>query len=127
MSTYDVTYELDEAGWWFTYVPEFQGCHTQGRTLGQARERIREALGLFVDDSDDAELIDHVRLPAQVRRALDAGRSARERAERERERANTAMIRAVRALTKDMQLSVRDAAELLGVSYQRVQQLSKAS
>ena len=34
--------------------------------------------------------------------------------------------KAVKALTRDLGLSVRDAGELLGISHQRVQQLVKA-
>src|SRR5687767_2512437 len=48
VKSYRVTYERDPAGWWVAAVREVPGCHTQGRTLAQARRRIREALGLFV-------------------------------------------------------------------------------
>lgn len=58
MSTYHVVYRRDESGWWVASVREVRGCHTQGRTVDQARRRIREALELFVDDAPSATLVD---------------------------------------------------------------------
>jgi predicted RNase H-like HicB family nuclease len=120
---YRVTYERDPAGWWVASVRDIAGCHTQGRTLAQARRRIREALGLFVANTGSAELVDEVRLPAQVRRALVRSHSARANADIQKAKAAETMSEAVRVLTGDFRLSVRDAAELLGLSHQRVQQL----
>ena len=88
MKTYTVTYERDDEGWWVASVREVRGCHTQGRTLGEARRRIRQALSLFVDEAKRAR-------------------------------------QAVRVLTRQLRLSVRDAGELLGLSHQRVQQLAQ--
>jgi predicted RNase H-like HicB family nuclease len=119
-----VRYERDPEGWWVATVPDVRGCHTQGRTLTQARRRIREALGLFVANSESASLIDEVVLPAHVRRALVRSESARTRADNQKALAKERMNEAVRVLTRDFGLSVRDAAELLGVSHQRVQQLA---
>ncbi len=56
MNSYTVVYERDEDGWWLAYVPAIPGCHTQGRTIDQARRRIREALSLWVDDASTATL-----------------------------------------------------------------------
>src|ERR1041385_8959781 len=57
MSAYHVTYERDESGWWVASVREVRGCHTQGRTVDEARRRIRKALELFVDDVRSAKLV----------------------------------------------------------------------
>jgi predicted RNase H-like HicB family nuclease len=51
VKSYRVAYERDESGWWVATVRGVRGCHTQGRTVDEARRRIREALGLFVDDA----------------------------------------------------------------------------
>lgn len=51
MKRYRVTYERDESGWWVASVSGVRGCHTQGRTVDEARRRIKEALELFVDDA----------------------------------------------------------------------------
>ena len=58
-------------------VKEVRGCHTQGRTIDQARRRIKEALELFVDHADEAELIDDVVLPANARTLLKRVQSTR--------------------------------------------------
>jgi predicted RNase H-like HicB family nuclease len=116
--SYRVVYELDESGHWIATVPSVKGCHTYGRSLSEARARVREALGLFVTNAGRAQLTDVVRLPADMRRLVARFRSARVRAEREREHADAA----VRQLAA--RLSRRDAAELLNISHQRVQQLA---
>lgn len=124
---YTVRYELDEDGWWYTSIPEVRGCHTQGRSLRQARKRIREALAAILDDDDAAaraELVDDVRLPTTVSKAVRVADGARKRAEAEQERASAATRSAVHQLVAETGLSVRDAAEILGLSFQRVQQLT---
>ena len=120
---YRVTYGRDESGWWVASVPSVRGCHTQGRTIRQARERIREALGLFVADAKRATLRDEILLPGRVRSLVARQHAARERADAEQARAQAVTREAVRRLTRDVGLSVRDAGELLGLSHQRVQQL----
>lgn len=123
MKTYRVIYERDETGWWVASVRGVRGCHTQGRTIRQARERIREALGLFVGNAGKARLADEIRLPVEVRRKLAKHHALRRRIEKEQARAQASTAEAVRALTEKLGLSVRDAGELLDLSHQRVQQL----
>lgn len=80
--SYRVTFQRDtDSGWWLARVPSVAGCHTQGRTVGEARRRIREALGLFVDDAAAAEFQETVKMPAAVRQAVRAYRLLRKRAE----------------------------------------------
>lgn len=127
MSIYTIRYEKDETGWWIATVKEVRGCHTQGRTIEQARRRIREALGLFVDQAEKAELIDDVVLPANARSLLKRVLSTRKRAEEEAIKLQNTTAEAAEVLTKDVGVSVRDAGELLGLSHQRVHQLLTSS
>ncbi|HYY32501.1 MAG TPA: type II toxin-antitoxin system HicB family antitoxin [Gaiellaceae bacterium] len=123
MKRYEVRFERDESGAWLARVPAIRGCHTYGRTLEQARRRIREALCLWVEDVDEAELIEQVQLPAPLRQALRRSESARARAESERRNAQDVTAASALELVREHGLSLRDAGELLGLSHQRVQQL----
>lgn len=123
---YRVAYERDEAGWWVASVRGVRGCHTQGRTVDEARRRIREALELFVDDARKAPIVDDVKLPSAATRAIRAYATLRKKADEEDRRAARAARRAVRVLrTGKLKMSARDAARLLGLSHQRVHQLTQ--
>jgi predicted RNase H-like HicB family nuclease len=122
-ATYRVVFERDESGAWIVSVPSVRGCHTYGRSLHHARMRIREALALWVDDAETAELEEEIRLPAHALRAVERSRRARRNAESEREKATAVTAAAARTLVEDLDLGLRDAADLLGLSHQRVQQL----
>ena len=121
--SYKAVFELDESGAWIVRIPAVRGCHTYGRSLDQARRRIREALSLWVDDAEDVVIEEQLRLPASARLALQRAKRARERAERERSRAQEETERTARALLDELGIGMRDAGELLGLSHQRVQQL----
>jgi predicted RNase H-like HicB family nuclease len=126
MKRYCVTYERDELGWWVASVRGVRGCHTQGRTVDEARRRIREALELFVDDARNASIVDDVKLPSAARKAIRTYATLRRKAEQEDRRAAVAGRRAVRMLRGGrLKMSARDAARLLGLSHQRVHQLTE--
>ena len=125
MSTYHVAYARDESGWWVATVKEVRGCHSQGRTVDEARRRVREAMALFVTDAGSAVLVDQVKLPAPAARAIRDYATFRKRADQEDRKAALAARRAVRLLRGGtLKMSARDAAKLLGVSHQRVHQLA---
>lgn len=42
----------DETGYWIEF-PDLPGCFSQGDTINQAMEYSKEAIGLFLDQSDD--------------------------------------------------------------------------
>src|SRR5216684_4734527 len=87
VKTYRVAYERDESGWWVASVRGVRGCHTQGRTVDEARRRIVEALGLFVGNAHNATIVDDVKLPKSAARAVRAYATLRKKAEEEDRRA----------------------------------------
>jgi len=125
--TYDVTYERDDKGLWVAHVDRVPGCHTQGRTIAQARERIREALSLFDEHADKARLRDRIRLPNNLDRLVKAQREARSAQEVIEAKLRELNIKAARALTQKVGLSLRDTGELLGASQEAVRQWVEAS
>ncbi len=129
VATYTAVYERDESGAWLVHVPELAGCHTYGRSLAQARKRLREAFELCFDDDAKAErawpnVVHDIKMPAGARKAVDAYQRARRHSEDAERAASERSRAAVRLLVQDMGLSTRDAAEALGLSQQRVAQLA---
>lgn len=122
MAEYKVIYKLDEAGQWTARVRGLRRCRGRGRTLRQARKRLRACLGRFDEEPHRADLVEDVKLPGSARAVLARHWRARRRARREEARARDAARQAVEALL-GLRLSVRDAADLLGVPYPKAQQL----
>ena len=46
---FDVIIERDSEGYYIASVPRIPGCHTQGRSLDEVTERIREAIELCLE------------------------------------------------------------------------------
>ena len=93
MKPYTVVFERDADEWWVASVRGVAGVHSQGRSIDQARTRVREALALAIGDdaAERARLVDDVRLPKEVKRRLAA-------------------LAATKLLTEQLHLSRRDAA-----------------
>ena len=127
MRKFKVVYEREPDGWWIVSVPQVPGVRTQGRTIEQARRRIREALATAIGDKSTAaaELIEDVRLPADCFKDVRAVIELREQMEATRIQLAKIEQRAVRKLRQDARLGQRDAGEILGVSFQRFHQLEK--
>ena len=121
---YRAVYDRDADGRWNVEIPEVAGCYTYGRTIAQARARIREALGLYAQHAEDATIVDDIRLPAPAMRRLE--RLARARADAERVQLTLSEEqRAAARQLREVGLSFRDSGELLGCTRQRVEQLTR--
>ncbi len=46
---FDVVIERDSEGYYVASVPQIPACHTQGRSLDEVAERIREAIELCLE------------------------------------------------------------------------------
>jgi hypothetical protein len=120
-----VRFELeDETGCWLVAVEGVDG-RGHAQTLPRARERAgemiveagRAAAGKF-------DLIEDVALPAAVRRALDRERKARAKAEAATVAARAALDGALDAIAEELPtLGIRDIADLVGLSFGRINQL----
>lgn len=122
LGRYTAVYERDPDGTWIVEVKEARHCHTYGDSLSRARAKIRTALALWFDDAARAQITDDVRLPAPVKHQIHSYREARAAADRAAEKASQSSREAVRLLRK-LGISTRDAAEVMGLSQQRIAQL----
>ena len=50
---YDVIIEQDENKVYVAYVPELPGCHTEGDTLEEVMENIKEAIELYLEHTEE--------------------------------------------------------------------------
>ena len=125
MKRFTVRFERDEGGWWVATVPRIRGCHTQGRTLDEARRRIREALALFMDSPERVELRDEIRLPKDVQKTLRKVAEYRHDVEKLQKQSAAALAKAIKQLSERLDLSTRDQADLLGLSHQRIHQIKQ--
>jgi len=53
VSTYSAVVErCPETGLFVGYVPGFPGAHSQGRTLDEVRENLREVIAMLLEDGE---------------------------------------------------------------------------
>jgi predicted RNase H-like HicB family nuclease len=130
--TFTAIFEPDDGGW-CVRIPSVAGCHSEGRSLNEARKNIREALATCVDVfgseaeadrvAETAEIVEDVRLPAGAKRALARVIASRRDAEARAAKAQQELAATAKTLTRKLGLSLRDTGALLGVSHERVKQL----
>jgi len=121
-----------ENGHWLADVPELQGAHTYARNLPTLDQAVREVIVLAADLPDEAMpelVIDydyHTGDPELDTAAVEVRRLRRQADELAAAATAQTEQAAIRLVASG--LSVRDAAALLGISPQRVSQLTaKAS
>lgn len=137
-TVYIADVERDDAGNWIASVPALRGVHTHARTLAGLRRYLQDAIALWIEvgrmdagerdpvvarDTIDVEL--RLKLPTEVTRAAEVARRSRERATAAERDAAEATRAAARALI-GAGLSRRDAADVLRLSHQRVDQLLRS-
>ncbi len=133
--TYEATAYRD-GKWWTFEIPGLSGpspagvpivAMGQARTVAELEGAAREVAALWLDvDESEVDVTVNVTLPEDVAR-LWAASAEREEAGREAVKEAARLKReAVQALT-NKGISQRDAARVLGVSAQRINQLAHAS
>ncbi len=50
---FTVLIEQDEDGWYVAKVPDLQGCATQGKTVQEALERVKEAIQVCLEAEEE--------------------------------------------------------------------------
>ena len=124
MAEHRVVYRRNAAGDWVASVPGRRRLRGEGRTLRQARQRLRAALARMVDDPFGIDFVEDVRLPPPARALLVAHWKTRRRLERETERADLASAKALSALLA-LRLNIKDVGDLLGLSPLKLARLKK--
>ena len=121
--SYRVTAER-EPGFWIIRVAGIPEVVTQAHRLADIKQNAREAIAVWTDNPiDDIDVTVTVVVPTVVQTALDEAHLLQREASERLERAGSATSDAARWLTKELGLTLREAAEILGVSFQRVAQL----
>ena len=113
--------------WWAISVAGLPGALTQVRRLDQAEAMAREVIALVLDVPEDSF---DVSVTPDLTRPQRAALDALDQAKANYEKAAAAMTKrqqdVAALLVRKDGLTVRDAAEVLGVSFQRVSQLTAA-
>lgn len=129
MKTVKVVYEPDEDGWWAVSIPVLRGVRSDGRTIAEARRKIREALASATDlgwddgSASAAEFEEEIHLGSEIDRLLRERVRALDALVEAGERVNALTDRAAHVLSHDLGRSLRDVAELLGLSHGRIHQI----
>ena len=125
---YRVIYTPDADGVrWNAEIPGKPGgcaCLTWGRSIRHARASVREALAVCLDDDAGAEaavFLEEYRLRGEAAR-LKGLRARRKKVEQSVRALADESAEVARRLHREG-LSLRDIAELVGTSHQRVQQI----
>jgi len=123
-----VTFEQEGSGWRAS-IPEVRGVTAWGRSLSEARRKVRKTLSTSglknaASLARRAELVDVVRLPPTAKKELARYAESRARAQAEVQALRRATRNVVSTLTSKFGISLRDASALLGLSRERVRQLT---
>lgn len=122
MTSYTVTVSREEP-WWVAVVGGLPGGATEARRLSQLETEVRDLIAGLTDRSEDTIELDwNYDLPPKLARPVRQFVEARTRRQAAERDYAAAQEQAVETLTAE-HVSVRDAAELLGLSYQRVAQI----
>lgn len=113
-----------EPGWWIINVPELD-LVTQARRIRGIQHMATDLVAAWLD-ADPADIrveIEDFTPPAAVKDQMDQAKRLLGQATRQQEEAGRLAGDAVSVLVDELGLTLREAAQLLGISHQRVAQL----
>ena len=115
-----------EPGWWIISIPELD-LVTQARRVRDIRHMATDLVAAWLDkDLNDVRVeIEDFTPPAVVVAQMAQAKELLAHATREQEEAGRLASDAVRILVEDLGLTLREAADMLGISHQRVAQLHR--
>ncbi len=120
---YHVDVERD-GDWWLITVPDVPRARSQARRLDQVEAITRDLLSLLLQLPEDAFLLDiDIHLPRPAAAALARHRELRRKLGDLQTRVGSTTEETARLLVWEGHLTYRDAARLLGLSFQRVHKL----
>jgi predicted RNase H-like HicB family nuclease len=114
---------------WTATVPEVPGVVSQGRTLREAHDRVRNALTLVRPDAHgvllfgDTELGDRPELPMEVLNVIKQESDLRVHLMQIQDELERSTREAVTLLVRQYHFSYSDVGEVLGITKQRVEQI----
>lgn len=115
-----------EGRYWVARVDGVRGSAVETRVLGALEHEVRNGLALLLDiEPGSFDISWAIQLPEAARQALDAFEEARTR-HRAAEDAYEQGMRTAADKLAQANLSLRDAAALMDISHQRVQQVRSA-
>lgn len=125
MAKYRVNASRD-GKFWFLHVIELDR-YTQARNLAEVDEMARDLVHIVTGEpEDDIDLIVEIEIPEHVRQARAEAERLRKVAEESNAQAAEKSREAARLLRAEG-VTVRELGTILGISYQRAQQLYKAA
>lgn len=106
--TYTAVYERDGAAW-VAKIAEEPRVHSQGLSVAEVREGIRNALAQWLKtDSEELRIIDKFSLPTEIRTARESVQETRTEEERTQMMASMTDSKSAMSWAKDMNMSMRD-------------------
>ena len=113
-----------EGRWWIVQNDQVPGAISQVTRLDQAAEAQREAIAFVADVSADSiEVLVRVSISPEIDREVQEAQELREQAQEREQRASELRRDVARRLEAEG-YTIRDIGVVLGVSYQRVHQLT---
>lgn len=121
MATYTAVFRPDDAGNWLVHIAQEPRCHSYGRSMAAARKNIAEAVAVWLETDEPQDIEEELDLTEDLSAAVaDVSRKREQSKQLAAEIKEALPAVAVRLVGK---MSMRDAADVLGVSHQRVAQL----